>query len=87
MLEELYNKQRNKTQTFDNILYTHPAIFTIEYALFQLLLSYNIVPNYLIGGSLGEFTALTLAGCFSFKTAIELIMEQAFFIDKRYMFT
>lgn len=84
ILSELYNNQRAKHNRFDNILYTHPSIFIIEYALFQLLLSKNIFPNYLIGGSLGEFIALVLSGCLSFEEALDLIIEKTFFIKQNF---
>jgi amino acid adenylation domain-containing protein len=52
---------------------TQPAIFTIEYALAQLWLSWGIQPSGAIGHSIGEFTAACLAGVFSLEAGLMLI--------------
>lgn len=50
-----------------------PAIFATEYALAKLLISWGIRPQYLMGHSLGEYTAACLAGVFSLETAMSLV--------------
>ncbi|MEM9508974.1 MAG: type I polyketide synthase, partial [Cyanobacteria bacterium P01_E01_bin.35] len=59
--------QINQTQ------YTQPAIFTIEYALAQLWISWGIKPNAVMGHSIGEYVAATVAGVFSLKDALKLV--------------
>jgi amino acid adenylation domain-containing protein len=54
-------------------LLAQPAIFTIEYALAKLLISWGIEPRFMIGHSVGEFTAACLAGVFSLTDALTLI--------------
>ncbi|ASQ45544.1 type I polyketide synthase [Legionella clemsonensis] len=56
--------------------YAQPALFIIEYALAQLLIELGIKPQALIGHSLGEYVAATLAGVFSYEDAIALVCER-----------
>ena len=57
--------------------FTQPAVFTISYALAQLWMSWGIVPAAMVGHSLGEYVAATLAGVFELKDALSLVAERA----------
>lgn len=50
-----------------------PALFTIEYALAQLWLSWGLQPRAMIGHSLGEYVAACLAGVLSLQDALTLV--------------
>jgi non-ribosomal peptide synthase protein (TIGR01720 family) len=52
---------------------TQPALFVIEYALAKLLMAWGIQPSALIGHSIGEYVAATLAGVFSLENALSLV--------------
>ena len=56
--------------------YTQPAIFVMEYALAQLWLSWGIKPSIMMGHSVGEYVAATLAGVFSLEDALKLIAHR-----------
>jgi amino acid adenylation domain-containing protein len=54
-----------------------PAIFTVEYALAQLWISWGIQPHGMLGHSVGEFVAACLAGVFSLEDALALIASRS----------
>jgi acyl transferase domain-containing protein/NADPH:quinone reductase-like Zn-dependent oxidoreductase len=50
-----------------------PALFTVEYALAQTLISWGIHPRAMSGHSIGEYVAACLAGVFSLEDALTLV--------------
>ena len=52
---------------------TQPALFTIEYALAKMWMSWGLRPSALIGHSIGEFVAACLAGVFTIEEVTRVV--------------
>lgn len=60
-----------------NTRYAQPALFVIEYALARLVLSMGIKPAAVMGHSVGEFVAATIAGVMKLTDGLTLIAKRA----------
>lgn len=80
LLSLMYPKSGKDAQTSQRLQETvvaQPALFTVEYALAQLWLSWGIQPRALLGHSIGEYVAACLAGVFSVEDALHLVVNRA----------
>lgn len=75
LIDELYGKKQETD--WDELLMTHPAILTVELAVYKTLRQRGIVVDYVSGNSLGEYSAAVAAGVFNETEAITLCIEQA----------
>ncbi len=53
-----------------------PVLFTLEYALAKLWMSFGVRPTAVMGHSLGEITAACISGVFDLSTALELVYQR-----------
>jgi acyl transferase domain-containing protein/acyl carrier protein len=66
-------KAQEATQKLQQTAITQPALFVIEYALAKLWMTWGIHPEMMIGHSIGEYVAATLAGVFSLEDALAIV--------------
>ncbi|MEO6121989.1 MAG: SDR family NAD(P)-dependent oxidoreductase, partial [Acidimicrobiales bacterium] len=55
---------------------TQPALFTVEYALAALWRSWGVEPAAMIGHSIGEYVAATLAGVMGLDDALKVLADR-----------
>ncbi|MEW6733019.1 MAG: amino acid adenylation domain-containing protein [Acidobacteriota bacterium] len=76
--EVLYRNEQNDdaAQKLIQTSITQPALFVIEYALAKLWISWGVLPDALIGHSIGEYVAACLAEVITLEDALELVARR-----------
>ncbi|MCB0209451.1 MAG: SDR family NAD(P)-dependent oxidoreductase [Anaerolineae bacterium] len=54
-------------------IYTQPALFALEFALASLWQSWGIIPDVVMGHSVGEYAAACVAGVFNLEEGLKLV--------------
>ncbi len=81
IISRIYDVNKKRGSGFDRTLYSHPAIFMVEYSLAHTLIEAGVIPEYVLGTSLGEFTAAVVSGVLSAEEALRLIIKQAEYLE------
>lgn len=76
VIDYLYSSQRKKSNLFNELAYSHPAIFMVEYSMARVFMEKNIPPDLIIGASLGEFIGAAISGAVCLTDALKMIIEQ-----------
>jgi acyl transferase domain-containing protein len=82
VIETLYSNAHGKGDPFDRTLLTHPAIFMVEYSLAQTLMDAGILPDMVMGVSLGSFAAAAVAGFIEAEDALTAVIQQAMALEE-----
>lgn len=77
VVDALYRDGRAKSDVFDDLSLTHPAIFMVEIVLADLLIEQGVIPDMVLGYSLGSFAAAVVAGCMTAEDALVAVVRQA----------
>jgi acyl transferase domain-containing protein/acyl carrier protein/NADP-dependent 3-hydroxy acid dehydrogenase YdfG len=76
-LLDILHPQRDAIERANDSLkqtrYAQPALFSFEYALASLWMSWGVKPSAVAGHSLGEYVAACIAGLFELEDAVRLV--------------
>jgi len=61
---------------------TQPALLTTSVAYYEALKSKGITPDYVAGHSLGEYSALVVAGVLSFEDAVAIVRARGQYMEE-----
>lgn len=73
IIDTIFSSERSR---LGQTRYTQPALFAIEYALAEMWKSFGIVPDVVMGHSVGELVAACVAGVFSLEDGLHIIAKR-----------
>lgn len=80
LCEVLY-RDGDKNRPFDRLLHTNPALISFEYSLARVLMEAGAKPEYLLGYSLGELSAMIIGGALTLEQGIEFVVDYAKLVE------
>ncbi|MCH8029346.1 MAG: type I polyketide synthase [Candidatus Dadabacteria bacterium] len=81
LIKELHADE--KSSRIDEMLVVQPVLFALQVALAELWRSWGVVPDAVVGHSLGEVAAANIAGILDLKDAAQVICNRSILVDER----
>ncbi len=78
----IFGEVANAQALLQQTQYTQPALFSVGYALAKQWEAWGVKANGMLGHSVGEYVAATLAGVFSLEDALTLIAKRGELISR-----
>ena len=72
-LRQLVYSSETDANTLNQTRLAQAALFSLEYSLARMWMSWGVQPDSMIGHSIGEYVAACLAGVFSLEDALRLV--------------
>ena len=72
-----YSNTPEHPDLINNTIYTQTTLFILEYALARLWESWGVVPDIVMGHSIGEYVGACIAGVFSLEEGLKLVSNRA----------
>ncbi|MBX2859111.1 MAG: acyltransferase domain-containing protein [Cellvibrionaceae bacterium] len=76
-LVDIIYYRNEKSEKFDRILHSNPALLSIEYSLSRMLIEKRILPDCLLGYSLGEMTAAVVSDALTIEEGLVFAVDVA----------
>ncbi len=76
LLNVLFPPPGDDGERIHQTLHAQTGLFALEYALVQMLASWNILPDAVLGHSVGEIVAACVASVFPLEDALALVVER-----------
>jgi trans-AT polyketide synthase/acyltransferase/oxidoreductase domain-containing protein len=76
LVKAIYD-QAARANEFDDIVYSHAALYSVGVSLTEILREEGFEPDGVLGHSAGEYVALTAAGAMSWEDGLRLVIGQA----------
>ena len=76
------HERESSKREFNNTGFIQACVFTSEYALAQLWISWGVKPGLLIGHGSGEYVAAVLTGSFKLEHALQLLANRTRLIQE-----
>jgi len=77
LVDLIYSEPTDKYAIFQRTLHTHPAIVSFSYSMTKCVIERGVLPDMLLGYSLGEYISSIIAGAMSLEDGLTMIVNQA----------
>ncbi|MEY8355402.1 acyltransferase domain-containing protein [Lachnospiraceae bacterium 54-53] len=75
VLDYIFDKSKSLSEPCDDLQLSSLALFLCQYSLGKLLIDQGIVPDYIVGSSMGELVALALSNDSHLERVIKLLSQ------------
>ncbi|WP_162931470.1 acyltransferase domain-containing protein [Teredinibacter turnerae] len=80
LVDTIYKSE--KTEPFDKLEYSNPALIAIQYSLTRILMEEGVQPTHTIGYSLGSFVAAIVSGVIDLEQGLKFSIHLARLLEK-----
>jgi malonyl CoA-acyl carrier protein transacylase len=77
ILDIVFDKERSRYEPFNNLLHSNAALYIVQVCLAQTLISLGVRPGALMGASMGEIIAMTLAESIRVEDGLLLVIAMS----------
>ncbi|XLS29181.1 acyltransferase domain-containing protein [Flavobacteriaceae bacterium M23B6Z8] len=82
LIDAMYPENK-KGEAFDRLLYTSPALISVQYSMASLLKEKDILPDLTLGYSLGEIVAAIVSGIITLEDGLKLVINMAYQAEEK----